>query len=179
MSKTEYIPAVFEYKIQPDLEATWYCAVPKGFVFPENFDPFKDVLEELPEGAIDLEHDYEISQRRLALMIALDEYDIDGRWEPGHCMYDTGRRSYIVATDDEADDLWDARLDSYVDEILEEFPKAYRAYFDREAWKKDAKHDGRGLSLNIYDGNEESVDIVDYTANGGKSGTTFYIYRTN
>ena len=39
-----------------------------------------------------------------------------------------------------------------------------------DAWKRDARMDGRGHSLSSYDGheNEETVE-----------GTTFYIYRIN
>jgi len=76
---------------------------------------------------------------------------------------------YLVVTDDEADELWDQSLDSYIDDCLE-IPETMAAYFDREAWKKDARMDGRGHSLSGYDGEEceETVDDV-----------TYYIYRTN
>lgn len=180
MSKTQYTPAVYEYVMDAEIGSVWHCAVPEGFVFPEGFDPFKDQLPGLPEGAIDLEHAYEVSQRLLALMIALDEYDISGRWNAGSYVYDIGRREYIVATDDEADELWDSSLENYIGEcILPGLPENYRSYFDRDAWKKDAKVDGRAHRLNSYDGNEESVDLVDHTSNGVKVSLTLYIYRTN
>lgn len=43
-------------------------------------------------------------------------------------------------------------------------------YFDNEAWKADARHDGRGHSLNRYNGHEdkETVNL-----------DTFYIYRVS
>lgn len=43
-------------------------------------------------------------------------------------------------------------------------------HFDDEAWKRDARMDGRGHSLATYDGHEhyETVD-----------GDEFYIYRIN
>lgn len=81
---------------------------------------------------------------------------------------------YDVLTDEEADDKWDEELDNYIDEcIMPEFdrhlPNMY-CYFDDEAWKRDARYDGRGHSLSRYDGeeNEEEVD-----------GVIYYIYRQN
>jgi hypothetical protein len=81
---------------------------------------------------------------------------------------------YLVLTDDEADEMWDEQLDNYIDEcILAELPKGVaRNYFDRAAWKRDARHDGRGHSLSSYDGNEDKIyDEEDEE--------TYYIYRTN
>ena len=80
---------------------------------------------------------------------------------------------YLVLTDDEADEMWDEQLDSYLDEcVLPELPEMARNYFDTKAWKRDARHDGRGHSLSGYDGCEEEVyDEEDET--------TYYIYRTN
>lgn len=82
-----------------------------------------------------------------------------------------GSQEYLVVTDSEADELWDESLDNYIDEcITPELPEAYRYYFDDEAWKRDARMDGRGHSLSIYDGdeNEQTID-----------NDTYYIYRTN
>jgi len=80
---------------------------------------------------------------------------------------------YLVVTDDEADDLWDESLNNYIDECLE-IPEAMANYFDRDAWKSDAKMDGRRHFLSGYDGNEneETVDCTD-------GSVTFYIYRTS
>jgi hypothetical protein len=82
---------------------------------------------------------------------------------------------YLVLTDSEADDAWDASLESYIDDcLLVEVPDGLATtlarYFDREAWKRDARHDGRGHSLNSYNGRE------DYEKVGG---TGYYIYRVN
>lgn len=78
---------------------------------------------------------------------------------------------YLVLTDAEADEMWDEFLENYIDEcILYLLPEAYRNYFDREAWKRDAQHDGRGHSLSGYDGNEHEEKI---------DGVWYYIYRTN
>ena len=57
---------------------------------------------------------------------------------------------YVIMLDDEADLAWDEALQSYLDEcVLPELPDGnLRNYFDEEAWKRDAKHDGRGHALN-------------------------------
>ncbi len=85
--------------------------------------------------------------------------------------FDIGNRSYLCVTDSEADELWDADLENYIEEcILHELPEQYRQYFDSEGWKDDARMDGRAHSLNRYDGGEEEIEY---------NGTDFYIYRTN
>ena len=77
--------------------------------------------------------------------------------------------NYLVLTDAEADDKWDEALDSYLEEcVLCELPDWARHYFDEEAWKKDARMDGRGHSLATYDGHEHYETI---------EGEEFYIYR--
>jgi hypothetical protein len=84
-------------------------------------------------------------------------------------LFEVGRREYLVVTDEEADELWDAELESYLDEpgIV---PGADSPYFDRERWKSDARMDGRAHSLNRYDGGEDEVEV---------NGETYYIYRQN
>jgi hypothetical protein len=80
---------------------------------------------------------------------------------------------YLVLTDSERTEAWEQSLDSYIDEcILDggEFPEAYKQYFDREAWKRDARHDGAGHSLASYDGEERGATI---------DGETYYVYRVN
>lgn len=85
--------------------------------------------------------------------------------------FEDGNEEYLVVTDSEADELWDADFENYVDEcILHELPEAYRGYFDTEKWKSDAKIDGRAHSLSRYDGDEDEIEI---------DGETFYIYRQN
>jgi hypothetical protein len=76
---------------------------------------------------------------------------------------------YLVGTDDEMDEEWDDALDSYLDEcVLPELSDDLARYFDRDAWKADARHDGRAHSLNRYDGGEESVSL---------SGEEYFAYR--
>ena len=69
-------------------------------------------------------------------------------------------KEYAVGDDKEADDAWEESLDDYIDEcILPEIPEQYQFYFDDKRWKNDAKMDGRGHSLAVYDGDE--LDIGD------------------
>ena len=59
----------------------------------------------------------------------------------------------------------------YIEEcILPELPENMQNYFDEEAWKRDARIDGRGHAISRYDGNEEEVKIND---------TYYYNYRQN
>ena len=81
--------------------------------------------------------------------------------------FDADGAEYMVLTDNEADVAWEESLDSYLEEyVISELHESMVHYFDREAWKRDARFDGRGHSLNHYDGTEEEQD--------GN-----YIYRTN
>lgn len=76
---------------------------------------------------------------------------------------------FLVLTDAEADERQDDALENYIDEcILPEIPETYRFYFDSEAWKCDARRDGRGHVLATYDGNENEVNL---------NGEYFYIYQ--
>jgi len=80
-------------------------------------------------------------------------------------------RDYTVMTDSEADKAWDEALDNYIDEcILPDVPENAKMYFDDEKWKDDARIEGRGHSLNHYDGGEEEANIND---------VDYYIYRRN
>jgi hypothetical protein len=77
----------------------------------------------------------------------------------------TGKRSWLVLTDDEADSRWDDCLEEYIDCCLY-IPDHLEPYFDREKWKRDARYDGRGHTLSCYDGCEHEQ-------------RDYYIYRTN
>lgn len=95
----------------------------------------------------------------LALHLEVDVEDLN------ICSYDGqivehGNRTYIVVTDTEADDLWEQSLENYLDEIIyPELPENFRNYFNDEAWKADARYDGRGHSLSSYDGEENEITI--------------------
>lgn len=77
--------------------------------------------------------------------------------------------SFLAGDDSDMDDEWDDNLEQYIDDcILPELPETAQRYFDKESWKNDAKHDGRGHSLNRYDGGEDEQNIL---------GTIIYIYK--
>lgn len=62
---------------------------------------------------------------------------------------------YLFGTDSEMDDEWDQDLDNYLDEcVLSELPETVRIYFDKDAWKSNARMDGRGHSLNRWGGGD-------------------------
>ena len=113
--------------------------------------------------------EYDEKTRALAAHFKVSEETIsdDGTWytlesEPGE---------YLVMTEDEAETAWDEYLENYIDDcIMSDFPAAYQSYFDREAWKRDARHDGRGHCLSPYDGEEHEVQV---------DGVWYFIYRTN
>jgi len=78
---------------------------------------------------------------------------------------------YRVLTDCEADQAWSDSIDSYIEDcVLPEMPEHLQNYFDHDSFKRDCEFDGRGHSLNGYDGSEEEERI---------NGTWYYIYRTN
>jgi hypothetical protein len=85
--------------------------------------------------------------------------------------YTTCDSEWLVLTDLEADAAWDESLENYIDECLE-LPPQLESYFDREAWKRDARTDGRGHSLSGYNGTEDSVFLK-------AEDESLYLYRTN
>lgn len=108
-------------------------------------------------------------QTALANFLGIEEESIDDlvQTKYDNCIFEYGREEYMVLDDDEAQSKWDEELDHYIEEfIIPELPEAYRNYFDYDAWKHDARMDGRGHSLSSYDGNESEQD-------------RFYIYRMN
>jgi hypothetical protein len=83
---------------------------------------------------------------------------------PSDCAYERdntisiGGSEYLILSDDDAD----AAFDDYLEQMLDEpgmVPGADGSYFDRAAWKRDAKMDGRGSSLASYDGHEHEFCV--------------------
>lgn len=140
-----------------------------------NGAPVCDVCEEEREDnpeheAGELTEADDEDKRRLALAKhdggKPSDYEHDG-----NNVFSAGRREWLVLTDSEADEAWDEELERYWEDcVLPEVPAHLRGYMDAEAWKSDARHDGRGHSLSGYDGNEDEEDV---------DGVTYYIYRTN
>ena len=68
---------------------------------------------------------------------------------------------FAIGSDDEADDAWDEVLDNYLEDfIYPEIPQSIKYYFNDEAWKTDAKYDGRGHFLSAYNGEEISIGWI-------------------
>jgi hypothetical protein len=107
----------------------------------------------------------EVDDAVFALCQELDvepsEIDEESHTCYGLTVYSVGRAEYAVGTDEEADEAWDQALDSYLDDcgVLDALHQNLRRYFDRDAWKKDARYDGRGHFLASYDGDE--LDLPD------------------
>lgn len=84
-------------------------------------------------------------------------------------IFETPEGDYAVGTDAEADESWDQSLESYIDECImpEIKDENLKRYFDVEAWKRDARFDGRGHCLSSYDGDEIELenDLFAYRIN--------------
>ena len=124
----------------------------------EEFEDEEEKQERLQELA-DERHD-KIEEIKDELNSIVNDYDNT---------YSYGREEYIVATDEEADEIEDEYLDNYIEECLD-IPDNIRPYFDEEKWKDDARMDGRGHIISTYDGNENEEKV---------NGTWYYIYRMN
>ena len=99
--------------------------------------------------------------RARALVKILDDVDVDDATEgyAGDESIEIDGAEYLVLTEDEANERWDEALDQYLEEcIYPELQGSLATYFDSEAWKRDARFDGRGHCLASYDGEEHDSD---------------------
>ena len=142
----------------------WWSCSPGCLPDNEASGPFETELEAI-EDAGGGEYDDDIYF--LAIELGEDPADIEReRYECyGMPVLSCGRAEYAVGTNEEADAAWEQALDSYIEDCIQ--PEIDRmdlgslsAYltFDEEAWKRDAKMDGRGHALSSYDGNEIELD---------------------
>lgn len=127
----------------------------------------EEALDEIIWPGLD---SFDDPERVRALCLHLD-CDPDDLREVDNDTFEYARSRYKVLTDSEADEEWDKELDRLFEEIVEpEVPEHLRDYLDSEKWKSDARSDGRGHTLNGYNGSEDDeTDPV--------SGETYYIYR--
>lgn len=138
----------------------WWTCCPGCIPDSDASGPF-ETEEEANEDAGGGEYEEHI----IALAEELGEDPADITEESYDCygltVLSCGRAEYAVGTDEEADEAWDQSLDSYLDDcgVLDSMPENLRPYFDRDAWKRDARFDGRGHSLASYDGSE--MDLSD------------------
>lgn len=155
----------------------WYLnELPEDFddTLTELMDVIEEEEEEKAEREVTSEDDdlfTEFSEpataHALALMLGLHINEIDDIEEGNNNYWTVQGVSYLAGTDEEMDDIWNDYLESYIDDCLE-IPKEMERYFDREAWKSDARMDGRGHSLNSYDGGEEEINL---------NGVYYYAYK--
>lgn len=148
--------------------------------FDEQIEEICDMIEEIEEiekereiteEDIDLFDDFDEPEKAiaLALLFELSVNEIDDIVHDGDNRWTVQGDDYLFGTDEEMDDEWDEHLDNYIDEcVLPEIPKYLQFYFDEERFKNDCKQDGRGHSLNYYDGGEEEIEF---------NGTNYYAYR--
>jgi len=105
---------------------------------------------------------------RLSVIEAWDGKEVIDRRKP----YQTNNGEYLVLTNHEADKEREEILDCLLDDpgVVE---GSNSKYFDRKAWKRDARQDGRGHIIAGYD-SEERVVTLD-----GPDPLTFHVYRIN
>lgn len=135
----------------------WTCftgCMPEG----DAIGPFKTEEEAQADAGEEVED--EIFALCQELEVEPSEIDEERHTCYGLKVYSVGRAEYAVGTDEEADEAWDQALDSYLDDtgLLDAIPDNLRRYFDRDAWKRDARHDGRGHALASYDGDEIELE---------------------
>jgi hypothetical protein len=114
----------------------------------------------------DEEDSYTEEHLALAQLLKVKPDDID---DDGKGVYSHGDDRYLVLDDDEADEKWNEALDDFIENVIyPDLPPNYQYYFDEEKWKDDARHDGRGHSLALYDGVEHEQKYLN---------TVYYIYQ--
>lgn len=137
----------------------WWSCCPGCLPDGEASGPFETELEAIQDAG---GGEYEEDICALAVEIDVDPADIDEKYfdHYGMKILTCGSAEYAVGTDEEADAAWERSLDSYLDDcgVLDSIPENLRPYFDRAAWKADAKMDGRGHALSSYDGHEIELD---------------------
>lgn len=134
----------------------------KGESLVSDFD-IEEIKEELEEIDSDIERVYAIASLFELSLTELEDIDID---DTRICVQGT---DYLFGTDEEMDQKWDESLDNYLEEcIYPELSDNMVRYFDDDAWKRDARMDGRAHSLNYYDGGEEEIEV---------NNVTYYAYR--
>lgn len=148
--------------------------------FDEQINSICDMIEEIEEiekereiteEDIDLFDDFDEPEKAIAfaLLFGLSVNEIDDIVHDGDNRWTVQGDDYLFGTDEEMDDEWDEHLDNYIDEcVLPEIPEYLQPYFDEERFKDDCRIDGRGHSLNSYDGKEEEIEF---------NGTYYFAYR--
>lgn len=140
----------------------------------ELLDAIKEEEEEKKERKV-TEDDLELFQDfdrpevclALALMLDLCVNEIDDIKENSDTRYTVQGIDYLAGTDEEMEEEWENYLDSYIDECVN-IPEEIENFFDRDKYIDYLKQDGRGHSLNSWDGGEEYINL---------NGVYYYAYR--
>ncbi|MHC4371036.1 MAG: hypothetical protein ACYSW8_25790 [Planctomycetota bacterium] len=143
-------------------------------------EAFQTLLDNgLPEGAIvpiindlfesDAFEDEDDKKLCVLLAVRADrESDVDcdiSEVSYDCCQFEVAGNIYLVVDEDEREERWEDALENLLDDCIE---GADGPYFDREAWKRDARFDGAASYLSSYDGSEEEY---------GCGGSWFWVYR--
>lgn len=155
-SLNEYWKELLQLKIDITAEDLEYrgeallCEADNRYELLENFDYPDEVLA-------------------LAQHLELKINDVDGITNTGNCRYNVFGTDYICGLDNDVDEIFEESIKNYIDDcVLPEIPKLYHRYFNEEDFIADCKKDGRGHTLNRYDGCEDSEDV---------DGKIYYIYQ--
>lgn len=175
----DVVPANDEQKRLMDIWRKYHLSsVPEDF--EDELTDLLDEIEQIEEDAadreveesdLDLFQDFDRPELALALALMLDlkVNEIEDIEENDDIHWTVQGVDYLAGDDDEMDQEWEDDLDNYLEEcVYPDLPENMRNYFDDDAWKRDAKFDGRGHSLNRYDGGELETCV---------NGTYYYAYR--
>lgn len=137
----------------------WWACCPGCLPDGEANGPFETELEAIEDAG---GGEYEDDVYALAVYLEVNPAELsEERYKCyGLKVISNGSEEYAIGTDDEADSAWDQALDSYLDDcgVIDSIPDNLHPYFDREAWKRDARLDGRGHALASYDGCEIELE---------------------
>jgi hypothetical protein len=122
-----------------------------------------EIESEESESALTPEETVNYPVRLLALAwhLEIDPDDLTRETYP-HNAFSTGRyHTYLVLTDDEANEAAADSARSYLEEfVLEQIPTNLHVYFDDDRFVEDAvQQDGRGHLISSYDGSEDEIDL--------------------
>jgi len=84
------------------------------------------------------------------------------------CTFEVDGEQWLICDESEREDRYEEALENYLDDGCVE--GADGPYFDRDAWKRDARFDGAGCWLSHYDNAEEECEV---------DGEWFFLYRQN
>lgn len=112
--------------------------------------------------------EYDAKTRALAAHLKVEPSEVtEERGELYEC--ETERGEWRVLTDSEADQAFKESLESYIEDMMRDWPETAKSYFDEERFIRDVElGDGRGPTLSGYDGAEHEEQI---------DGEWYFIYR--